>query len=478
MNRSSSGFSGSRRIKSRQKTVAEHLRKFANMPLLGLAGAFEDLAPFVPDFTAAILEEIYPKIVNLLQMGNVPPEAEGKMMDFLLKMMKEADPSDSESDPFPKLYSSPEFLSGLFMHMTVDEHGEFDDRVITMFSDYLLVKEPGKIVTFLSESKDPMVSFLREMTKSKNKRAAILCNQFLVCHSSVKASLINDIRPLLKNFPPRLLVDLMISTAELKQLIPEADFEDWLLHQEVLDMSDLQLIVESLYPSLWSRILCVKLILRTPPAEKWCFVEWIHRREPQSFEGGEELAKEVEENLLKPDHQFNVVKEDEYGKVLINTRDTYLFTRLYVLSLTDPRFVSSEGVELVYRLCCGEEVHVAAGALQTLAIWIAQFGFVPDSTRIYGLAKEIDVNEPLSNLYRIVLMLFAQSDAVSAGVLMAEGSLRFNSANKVRVMRMQWVFPHLVRIFEIDFFKNISDQQVGLGLLGEVSNYLGLTVDA
>jgi hypothetical protein len=356
----------------------------------------------------------------------------------------------------------------------LNDSREFDQRVLSILH-ILLAKQGNIFVPFIIQSKEAVFPLMDACTKKRDNSACILCNQLVVSHPDVQRALIPDLKPMLREFPAALTVDLMLGSIELKETMTQPEFEDWLFKQDVLTMSD---VCQScrLFTGIWEKVLVLEMFLRTTPPEKYGFVDWIHRQPPQSLEVRPQIIEDTVESLLNPKFELPIVRDDIGGK-MINTRELYIFSRLYVLSFADPAFVSPAGISAVYKFLDEGFPYIAAGALQVLAIWVANFGFSPERWVIYKIAAQINGrrSEGMQQLSRVILALYAKVGKMGEHMLMTEDSLRFDPKNRMKITRETWEFPHLAAVIDtVAPFDVDCDQMRALAVLGELVTYLGL----
>jgi hypothetical protein len=463
--------------RAREKAVTTLCDQFRRASLPDLPKIFEDMAAYIPTYARRFITVVYPTMIDLLREPEKCPAATSKVIDFLYLILESVEPRNPETDPYGVIFSNPDFLKAIFRHTGLNSRGNFDRRVLEIIQGYLLVKEPTKIVALLLESKEIIFPLLQGCAKRNSHHACVLCNQLVVCHPDVKNLLIADIKPLLLKFPPHLLVDLFIASAELKQTMSDEEFETWLSRQREFSLSDVQQVCK-FFPAIWDKTFSLQMLLSTTPAEKLTFLNWIHTMGPQDFVLSPEMTADAVDCLMTPKYRSRRTTEDmtDIEAREASARITHRFPRLYVLSFADPKNVSPEGIDRIYSLAVSEDIYVAAAALQVLAIWIAQFAFVPERWPVYQIAAQVDATPSvgLGHLYRVVMHYLAKALPLAEGILRADPGVRFDPKDAVKVTRESWEFPHFTAfVRRVPLFDD-SDQDKALNVLGELMDYFSI----
>lgn len=458
-----------------KKNCQDLISKF-NKSKSDIPTIIKELDEYIPDFTKMIFSEILQKVINYLSMGNVPEEIIGSIFNMILKMLEKVDNSNPDTDPYPVLFSDPEFLTGLFMHTGLNENDKFDHRVIDIIYNHLFLKGPEKMIDFLLNSKASVDPLMKGLTRKgiKDDKAAYLFNQIFVCHPSVTNLLIDDVIPLIRQFPPGLVIDLMIRCPQIKSTMTQDEFKQWLLEQEYFTLSDVHQVF-ILYDSLWDDPLSSVLILRTNPPEKLYFIQWIHDMPCLKFEISEELTKETVKQILEPQYTFQTII-DESTKSKVETRDLYLYSRLFVLSLSNPSHIDQSDLPKLYDLLFESDEYLSAAAIQVVTLWIAKYNFIVDYRIVYRIAEIVETSKqtPLRTIYQILLHFIGSQNKVPEMILRTDSSMRYDSkfAKKARIQ--PWEFPNYTFVFDKVPSYDKYDQKKMLMLLGDISKYLGL----
>ncbi|KAK8893639.1 hypothetical protein M9Y10_022064 [Tritrichomonas musculus] len=458
-----------------KKNCQELINKF-NKSKSDLPPIINELCEYIPEFTKLIISEIFQKIINYLSMGNVPEEIIGCIFDMILKMLEKVDASNPETDPYPTIFSDPEFLTGLFMHTGLNEDDKFDHRVIDIIY-HLFLKGPEKMISFLATSKASVDPLMKGLTRKgiRDDKAANLFNQIFVCHPSISNLLIEDVIPLIRKFPPGLVIDLMIRSPQIKSTMTEEEFKQWLLDQETFTLSDVHQVF-ILYSSLWQDSLTSILILRSRPSEKLYFIKWIHDMPSLEIEISEELTKEAVMQIVNPKYEFQIIIDETSNPKEIDTRNLYLFPRLFVLSLSNPAHVEQSDFPKLYELLFEKNDYVAAAAIQVVTLWIVKYNFIVDYRITYRVAEIVELIKPspLRTLYQILIHFIGTQNKVPEMILRTDPAMRYNPQNAKKAKVQSWEFPNFSFIFDNVPSYDKYDQNKMLMLLGDISQYLGL----
>ena len=98
------------------------------------------------------MNKIYAKTINILSKKNIPKDISDKIIEMFILMLEKSN-GNLQEDPYRTIFSDKSFLTCIFMHTGLDEKGEFNQQVIHLINDYLLLKGPEFFVRFFIESK-------------------------------------------------------------------------------------------------------------------------------------------------------------------------------------------------------------------------------------------------------------------------------------------------------------------------------------
>ncbi|KAH0795569.1 hypothetical protein GPJ56_000448 [Histomonas meleagridis] len=457
-----------------QRQCSDAAEKFNKASVENLVPIIEEFKKYIPNFSSLLISKIFPKLTNLIATNTTPREVNEALFSILLLMLSKANPNIPETDPYNTLYSDPDFLAALFLHTGLDEHGKFNKKVIEIFAKYLIVKDPTKIVSFLIDSKESVFDLMNGLTHTNDVDASILFNQLVVCHPNVKSSFVPTLKPILKRFPPHLVVDLMIASQELKDTMTQEEFEQWLDEQNTFTLSDVHQVIR-FYSDIWNKDLLLRMILRTAPPQKYSFVDWFHTMPSHSLQLSPELTTVCVQSILDPKYEFEEIDDISalnYGR--FNTIEPYLYSRLFVLTHADPKEMPNELIEKLYELLNDESDFVLAGVLQVISQWAYEKEFELDKKFVYRIARQMNIrdDESLKHLCRMTLHAISNKNKVARAVLLAEESLRMRNEWMRRALRPSWIFPNMKDVAKNLPLMNGCTQESALTLLGFVDEYL------
>lgn len=464
-----------------KKQCQEYVNKFNKAGVDDLAPVIENLITCIPEFTLLIITDIYSKVINYLSTPSLPEEITESILNMLYKMSTECDTEKTETNPYNVFISNQEFLTALFMHTDVDQNGQFDQRVISLIFE-LFVKKGEGMAQFILNSKDSVDLLMRGLANEGrgDVKAASLMNQIFVCKQAVTELLTKDIITYVKNFAPNLALDVMIHSLEVRNTMNQEEFQQWALNQESLTMSDVSLIFERFYPSLWNDSFSIQLILKTTPPDASNLISLFHKMPPLEIEVPEELTKKAVSQLLEPPYTFKIIENSEKTK-RFDTRDLYYFTRLFCLSASNPNHVNPDDLDKIYEFISSRDESVSLAATQVVTLWIIKYHFQVDYKVTYRCAELIEIRKKdyMKNLYKILLHYLATLHSVAEMILRTEPSLRYSYDSKMEMImkRSTWEFPSFTQ-----FIQNVPtfdqyDQEKMLLLLGGIAEYLGIEVD-
>jgi hypothetical protein len=264
-----------------------------------------------------------------------------------------------------------------------------------------------------------------------------------------------------------LLSDLIGAIPELRDDFSEAALEEWLGQQTQFSLPDVRSVCAN-FPSVWQRILSLKLLLATTPPDRADFVDWIFAMDSQDLELTADLTQVCTASLLSPKFEFR--RPDEESAV--TPRGLYLTVRLYALSFANPGMVGGKAIEKVYALSADRDRYAAAAAAQVLGNWVRKFDFVPELWSAYQIAAQVEgAGTGLSALYRAALALYARVLPIVEVMLLNDRTIRYDRAGTEELAKAPWVFPHLKPILEgVPLFEGYDEKQA-LDVLGEIAEY-------
>lgn len=463
-----------------EKDLSEKMTKLKKASSSGQVAIIYDLFQFIPDYTYIILYKFVGKFTENLK-NPISDKATSATVDLICHMIeksdellqvsknsKESDNKTSEFLPYPPFLKQSKFIDYLFCLTSV-----LDERVILMLEKFY-THDPMYFVKWIlaqkHPEKSPLMLLFELVVKTQNLRVGRIAHLLTVSQKEVTAHLIPTIiRPLLKKFPVSIVIDLMVASTEIREMIPFADFEVWLLTHDRFTLSDIE-IVTGFYKELWLSETSIKLFLRSDPPMKMNNVKWISERDPQtnidlSYEMTMQTIKQ-----LRPNIEFTGPCED-----CETTRDPYMFVRLFVLSFSNPKTIGLDTQNLVIELVKDKNEFVSAAATQCIMYWILKFDYQIKPFLVYRVASaavDEKITEALRYLYMSALHLFGKQQDVASAILQAEEKLRFTSNLRIKLCRNSWIFPHfkcnVPKILKI----KLVDYNQAADLIGFITGYL------
>jgi hypothetical protein len=157
-------------------------------------------------------------------------------------------------------------------------------------------------------------------------------------------------------------------------------------------------------------------------------------------------------------------------------RESYLFVRLFVLSLANPADVGKEGMAVLGRLMNENVDSVSAAAIQCLLVWAMKKAYIVSDHFVFRtgcivVAKDRD--PVLVNLAKFALRCFAQKSRVAAVIVEKDKHAQIEGKDVIEVKRKAWTFPHVVGFLGKIAEFPVRDDNVVEEVLGYILEYLG-----
>lgn len=457
--------------KKEQRIIKTNIKKFNAAQLNDIPSIINEFGKFIPDYSYFIFSKISDKFIKLIS-GSALNIALDPLFDFLLRVLSKTNPDDPDTDPLPLLCSSPDFLSALFARTYLNESKEFNHKVIEIIGKHIIVKEPTSIVSLLMSSNEHAFPLMNGLTEKNDIDAAILFNQLVVCHPKVKLSFIPIVKPILKQFPVHLVVDLMIASNELEKVMTQEEFEEWLMEQKEFTLSDVHQLV-TFYKDIWNKNLLIHMLLKTSPPDKLAFIKWIRNMPSHNILNSKEDTEKCSSSIMEPEYTFIDV-DDISAHMHFNTKELYLFSRLFILSHSDPCDVPDSCLNYLYKLATDEHEYVSAAALQVIALWTVEKHFTCQPSFVYQLSSQIarQKSEPMQNLHKMLLHVLSTTNNIAKGILYSEPTVRLHPQSLPKVLRSSWVFPNLKDAAKTLPLMDGHTQNTAVNFIGFIDEYL------
>ncbi|KAK8893102.1 hypothetical protein M9Y10_021517 [Tritrichomonas musculus] len=469
----------------KEKDLSDKMTKLKKATSSSQVALIYDLFQFVPEYTNIILAKLVSKFTDNLK-NPITDKVTSATVDLICHMIEKSDillqesksskeGTDQKVDgntidylPYPPFLKQSKFIDYLF-YLTAN----FDERVILMLEKFYAHDPLFFVKWILSQKrpeKSPLMLLFQLVVKTQNLRVGRLGHLLTVSRKDVTAYLTPTIiRPLLKQFPVSIVIDLMVASTEIRDIIPFADFEVWLLTHNHFTLSDIE-IVTNFYKQLWLSETSMKLLLRSDVPTKMNEVKWISQREPQTnIDLSYELATQAIKQL-KPDIKFTGPCDD-----CETTRDPYMFVRLFILSFTNPKKIGLDTHNLVIELIKDKNEFVSAAATQCIIYWMLHYDYQIKPSVVYRVSSAaVDEKTPecLRYLYMCALQVFGEKQDVASAILQAEENLRFSSKLRIKLCRSGWIFPHFKNNVQKILKIKLVDYNQAADLVSFITGYL------
>lgn len=463
----------------KRKACSELINQFVACTNNKLAQIAESLINFIPEFTSLIITQTYSKIINILSTKNTAKVVIDKVFEMLIFMFQNSK-GNVQEDPYRTIFSNKLFFNSIFMYTGLDDKGEFNHKIINFIYNCLLLKAPEYFVNFFLESINPIRLLMNSLANQAgdDMEASQLFNSIFASNPKIRDSLISEVIPLVKKFPPHLVVDLMIASEVIKNTMTIDDFKEWLLKQNKFSLSDVNQIFV-LYPPLWQSLLPIQMILKTDPPRRIAFIKWIHDMPPiQNIVIPSEFIHEAFNQISCPPYQFESIediitspKESKY-----DSYDLFVFSRLFVLSYSNPEHAFKGSINFIFECIHSKSEFISTAAIQVLASWIVKFNFLVPSTIVYGICEEICTakNKSIKCLYQILLHLISKGCKVAEMVIRNDPELRFDAKNAFLVKRSTWEFKNFDELIDLVPSYDDFDEKGMLRVLDCIIDYFGI----
>ena len=426
-----------------------------------LLPVYKEMWEYVPEFSNLIMQRTAQQVAKVIVSLETPVDVQAEILELVAAMVDQTDEEKPETDAVKALLSEPDMIPALF-RLTRN----VDARVIRIMSAMLL-RDPMKFIRFIQATEDAVKPLIQSVALSQDEDAGHLLHKIAVSNVAVLKLLTPALKPQLRKYPATIAIDFMVSSAELLEVIPQEDIESWLLQHNRFNIFDVDQLCNILYPFLWNRQISVYVLNRTAPPQQIEHVAWLHGMAPQDFVVSAAEARFASRAVL------SFPGEDE--PVPQTSRNAYMFVRLYVLSLADPKDLSVDAATALLRLMTDESEWVAAAALQVVFIWLQTKAFVIDCDFVFVIAAA-SVNKErspeLSALYKAMLHQVGVQHNVAATILMSEPRMQFDMNLVPTILAQKWTFPHFQQYLEKLPDLHLIDYQESCRVLGFMVNYL------
>ena len=456
-----------------------------------------DLCDFTPEYNNIICKKLAPKLVEFLKEPVNQNDVASATVELIKTMIEKSeilinemtqgsrsinqtaekavdqkiDPKTPDFVPFSHFLKQSNFLNYIFA-----QSGFNDERILYIIEKFYAF-EPLNFVKWILAmkqiEKSPLMNLYQMVAKTQNLRGGRIIHLLTVGNDDIKQKLTQIVKPFLRKFPVSIVIDLMVASNEIKEVIPSAEFERWLLNHDEFTLSDIE-IVTNFYKKIWLSETSLKLLLKSVPPEKMSDTRWMIRREPQDFEVSREVIN-LACRALTP--RFPIKKAVDCS----SNREPYLFVRIFIVSLINPEKMTIDARKTIVNLLKDPDEHVKAAATQCLVYWVLKFNYKIDKTVVYRIAAaavEDNISDALRILYKCALHVFGTQYDVATTILQSEEKMRFLQQNKTELFKSTWLFPHFKVILNDIFALKLIDYNQVVDLVSFISTYLCIGIDS
>ena len=444
----------------------------SNPPLSDLTECYQDLIQYIPRFTQTILRKVSNNLVSVLVSPAEDASVTNAIISFLLKMVDTVDPDNNETNPVPILCSNPNFPNALFLSTYPL------NKSINHIIDYFFIHSPDVFVDFALSSPTSLKPMIKAILETQDDEAGNLFHRIVVAKDELLQLMITYIDPVFKQFPVTTVIDFMIRSPDhLRKLIPDSEIEDWLLQHNKFSLFDIQQVM-TFFKFIWDKPIAAQFLIRTEPNQKTEQLAWLRRMPPQTVTLSHEDAVQAAEAFLNPPSNLQSITES-YGKneIVSNSYVTFIFVRLFVISLAQPSDVPEKAISLILKLLFDPDEWISAGASQLIFIWISKYNFqVPPGVvyRVASAAFDTTKSEKSVCLYRALLKALNSQYSTVVSILSAEPELTFLSSHSKVILTAPWRFPHFTQHLKMLDSIELINFSEAVKTIGCMVNFLGL----
>lgn len=446
----------------------------SNPPIEELPQLYNSLEQYVPKYTEKILSKISNKMVIVLGTVTDNHSIQNAVINLLLKMTNEYDSAIPGSNPVDILCNHPNFPGALFL-LTYPLNPSINKILLFFF-----IKSPEVFFEYAISSPASLKPMIKATIETKDNEIGSLFHKIVVSNEDLLNIMVSYIKPVFKQFPLTTAIDFMIrDPAIFRPIIPDSEIKDWVLQNETISLFDLQQIV-TYFKFMWEEPIAAQLLIRTEANQKFGQLNWLRKMTPQTFTLSPEDATQAADSLINSPSSLETITEN-YGKhetVVKNLHETFVFIRLYILSLAKPSDVPEGAIKLIFKFLFDPDEWISAAAAQLIIIWIVKYDYQISSGYVYRVAASI-FNSPKSDMFvslsKALLMCFSFQYKYIVSILATEPDLFFNKqTDKNLLEKANWRFPHLKsQLYYLDNLDLINFND-SLKSLGYVLEYLGI----
>jgi hypothetical protein len=281
------------------------------------------------------------------------------------------------------------------------------------------------------------------------------------------------ITPHFKHYPVATAIDLMLATEtspfSMRKLIPREQLPGWLLSHQAFTVSDVE-IVTRWDTELWaSQDVAVQMFMRSGPPDKMRDVMWMHDRPPARFVLSPALTSTCMEQIAKADASPESFRRAPDANT---TRDPYFFIRFFTISLSDPKALNSQTMEILVKSISDDCEHVSAAAMQCFGLWAWKHNFpIPSEVIFRTASRATKGRQEVTGLAKCLLQVFGKNSGLAGTILQHDFDVRFARADLVRVKRDPMIFSHVAELITLAVKIDVYDDLEAHFVIGCILNY-------
>lgn len=444
-----------------------------------LSDLFQELRKnYVPNYTYSILSKISNKLISILMTA--PDDLEIQMMAIkLLKTMaKKSDDSIPNSNPVDVLCLNPDFPKAMFLLAH-----PYNKRIIYLIR-FFFIGSPNTFIQFAINSTNSLKPMIDTIIEQQDSDAGQLLVQIVTAKKELCNAMFIYIKPIFKQLPVSTVFDFMNYSKnqpvnQFRELIPDNAILKWLNENTEFSLFDIESMME-FYPFIWENPISAHYMNLTVPNQTKDQLSWFRKMKPQTFNLPiEETLQAAERFTVKPEILMSVV--ENYGrheKVTPNSYQTFIFIRLYLLSLALPSDVPENAIPQIYRFLFDPDEWISAAAAQLLFIWIAKFSYKVPPGIVYRVASSLYMPSKSGTYYSLLkslLKILSNQYNKIVSLLSTEPKLKYSKEvddNKLKYA--PWRFPNFLPLLNSIDNIQYEDFQTSLTALGYLVDFLGL----
>lgn len=451
--------------KSIKKRLHYLLDSIPSASLTDLPQIFQELKKFVPDFTSEILAHSLDSLIAHLFDFHLSGPLHISILELLYKIVA------TSEDIQPFMIDRPSLLPSLFPYTRITE------SKATPILLNLFLHEPSSVIQFISKAPDTLLPLMETTASSQDEISGDLLLRIYCSTPSLMSILTPQLRPLLRDLPASCAIGIMIANSEMQNIIPENEFEAWLIARPKLTVFDAKSSI-LLYPNIWKTPSILRILIRTSMPQKMENVEWISDHKQCILNLTPEETSAVCSSYLDPTIPRLTNQEMESSTPLPTySLDAYSYIRLYVLSHSNYTDVHEDVLNSFISCLNSKCERIAAATIQLLTIWAVRWGYQVHEYAILQIAAHAEdprTSSQFSRLCSVAINAFARNQMSAAAIISTIPSLKILPEWKDLLVHAVWIFPHYADFFDQLVKDKLPTTEQVVGSLGEFVKLLGI----